>query len=312
MDELFRWQWALGFPPRPASRPLASWAAPEWGPGWIEGFDRFRGILNGSQRPGFTGLRIVQIQSAESMEAMENNPEEPSARAHQPVDDFAERFESERVDTTRVCRRLLDDPTSAEDAASEVFLRARRALSSYDPAQPFRPWLRAIASNYCIDLLRRQKTERKLFSAADFSDNHLDRVEPAPDALKSLTRHEERAEVLAAIDSLPAKYRIPLVLRFYRDLDYEAIAEILDVSRNQVGSLLFRAKKLLRDRLELGVDGFSAGGRAGDGGHAGPETGPATDGHHLDQHQESTQRRKRRRRIRTTQSTHSTKGGAKK
>jgi RNA polymerase sigma-70 factor (ECF subfamily) len=56
--------------------------------------------------------------------------------------------------------------------------------------------------------------------------------------------------VLEAIDGLPLKYRVPLVLRYFEELDYEAIADTLDVTRGQVGTLLFRAKRRLRARLE--------------------------------------------------------------
>ncbi|MEX2207746.1 MAG: sigma-70 family RNA polymerase sigma factor [Myxococcota bacterium] len=160
---------------------------------------------------------------------------------------FAEIFAFQRASVLRLCRRMLDDVASAEDATSEVFLRAQRSLDTYDPERPFAPWLRRLASNYCIDQLRIRRTERGLFSAADLSSGDL--ADDAPDVLQRIARHEERREVVDALDALPAAYRLPLVLRFYRDLDYDAIAEILGVTRNQVGTLLFRAKKRLRAEL---------------------------------------------------------------
>jgi RNA polymerase sigma-70 factor (ECF subfamily) len=63
---------------------------------------------------------------------------------------------------------------------------------------------------------------------------------------------EERERVLAAIDALPHKYRLPLVLRYFEDLDYAGIAELLRVSTNQVGTLLFRARRRLRADLAGG------------------------------------------------------------
>ena len=59
----------------------------------------------------------------------------------------------------------------------------------------------------------------------------------------------QRREVLDAIDSLPHKYRLPIVLRYFEELDYEEMAGILGVKRPQVGTLLFRAKRLLRSAL---------------------------------------------------------------
>lgn len=165
------------------------------------------------------------------------------------ADAFAALFALHRNEIQRLCRRLLDDLTSAEDASAEVFLRARRGLSRFDPGKPFRPWLRSLATNYCIDQLRRRKTERALFSSADLSNEDL--ADDAPGALVRITHHQQRREVLEALDRLPAKYRLPLVLRFYQDLDYASIAEILDVTHNQVGTLLHRAKARLRDELPM-------------------------------------------------------------
>jgi len=167
-------------------------------------------------------------------------------------DAFGTLFRQHSDDVTRLCRRMLDDPAAAEDATSEVFLRARRSLASYQLDKPFRAWLRTIASNHCIDQLRRRRTERQIFAPGDLSSEGL--ADVGVDVLRRLTQREERGAVVAALDRLPFKYRLPLVLRFYRELDYEAIAEILGVTRGQVGTLLFRAKRHLRERFEEDAD----------------------------------------------------------
>ena len=160
---------------------------------------------------------------------------------------LAELFAIHREDLRLLCRRMLDDHASVDDALSEIFLRLGRALPQYDRRRPFKPWLRTLASNHCIDQLRRRKTELGLFQPADFQVDPA--TDGAPGALALLTQREDRREVVAALDALPAKYRLPLVLRFYGELDYDAIAETLGVNRNQVGTLLFRAKRRLRGAL---------------------------------------------------------------
>jgi RNA polymerase sigma factor (sigma-70 family) len=70
--------------------------------------------------------------------------------------------------------------------------------------------------------------------------------------LTRLIRAEQREALDTAIDLLPRKYRLPLVLRYFSELDYGAIAEVLGVRRNQVGTLLFRAKRRLREQLGQG------------------------------------------------------------
>jgi RNA polymerase sigma-70 factor (ECF subfamily) len=263
--------WAVGIPWR--SSPSLAWLGID--PGWCYSPERqfswVPATLADPQGGLSSGLRIHKVQRTE---LMEDKPGKAPVASAPPAGPFDERFEAERGDLAGLCRRLLDEPAAAEDAVSEVYLRASRALSSYDSQQPFRPWLRAIASNYCIDQLRRQRTERKLFSSADLSEEGL--ADASPDVLHCLTRNEDRREVLAAIDSLPTKYRLPLVLRFYRDLDYGAIAELLDVTRNQVGSLLFRAKLQLRNRLTEGIEGIEeiTGGAASDSGRADPDPKP--------------------------------------
>jgi RNA polymerase sigma-70 factor (ECF subfamily) len=71
--------------------------------------------------------------------------------------------------------------------------------------------------------------------------------EPSP--LGVVITKEERARVRDTIARLPDNYRVPLVLRYYSELSYEEIAQQLDVERNNVAALIFRAKKELRRRL---------------------------------------------------------------
>jgi len=159
---------------------------------------------------------------------------------------FAELFRRHAPHVGRVCRRMLGP--AADDAVSETFLRARRSLDGYAPDRPFRTWMLSIASHHCIDQLRRRSVERKIF--ADAEAETLEGPDPAPTPLRRITLREERAAVLAAIDALPEKYRMPLVLRYFNEMDYAAIGEVLGLERAHVGTLLFRARRMLRERLE--------------------------------------------------------------
>lgn len=160
------------------------------------------------------------------------------------------------ADVLRLCRRLLGSASEAEDVCQETFARAQVALAGYDPARPFRRWLLAIAAHRAIDVLRRRRTERALFEPGPAPPDAIAGAAPSP--LELGLRAEERARLLALIEALPEKYRAPLLLRYYADLDPAEIAEILGVSRNQVATLLFRARRRLR--VALG----EAGGGPGD------------------------------------------------
>ncbi len=172
------------------------------------------------------------------------------ARAPQGGDeDFGELFRAYRGDVQRICRRMLGED-GAQDATSEVFLRAQRSLASYDSDRPFRPWLLGIASHHCIDQLRRRAHETRLFDPEDLGE--LDLAHPGPSPLRQLAETEQRREILNAVDSLSRKYRLPIALRYFEELDYGAIARTLGIERSQVGTLLFRAKRQLRVALSNG------------------------------------------------------------
>ncbi|MCP5065137.1 MAG: sigma-70 family RNA polymerase sigma factor [bacterium] len=164
---------------------------------------------------------------------------------------LAELYLQYREDVGRLCGRLLGSPSEAEDAHSEVFLRAQTALASYDPKRPFRRWLLGIASHHCIDRLRRRQVEGRLFSADDLDPDA--RVGRGPSPLAAAVGEQERQWLSAAIDALEDRYRAPLVLRYFADLSYREIAEQLELRPGQVGVLLHRAKDRLR--RELGRQG---------------------------------------------------------
>lgn len=147
-----------------------------------------------------------------------------------------------------LCRHLLGSPAAAEDATSEVFLRAQRAMKSYDTTLPFPRWLLSIASHYCVDQLRRRRVEQRLFDPAEVEAAEAPAGEPAS-PLADLVAAEQHQAVRAAVEDLPERYRLPLVLRYYSELSYEQIAGVLGLNRNHVATLIFRAKQELRRAL---------------------------------------------------------------
>ncbi len=86
---------------------------------------------------------------------------EPPVPMEKSEQDFTAIYESQHGRVLRLCRYLLNSADAAEDAAHEVFLRAQARISTYDPSLPLSSWLSGIATNYCIDVLRRRGTEKK-------------------------------------------------------------------------------------------------------------------------------------------------------
>ena len=141
-----------------------------------------------------------------------------------------------------LCRYMLDSRESAEDATSEVFLKLQRSIESYDGSIPFPGWLLRVASNQCIDALRRRKRGRQVILEGEGGVAVIEAASPEPSPLSAALSTEERGQVRDAIARLPENYRIPLVLRYYSELSYDEIAEQLGLQRNYVAALLFRAE----------------------------------------------------------------------
>jgi len=148
-----------------------------------------------------------------------------------------------------LCRYMLDSRERAEDATSEVFLKLQRSIESYDGSIPFPRWLLRVAGNQCIDALRRQRRGRQVIVDADDGATVAEAASAEPSPLGAVMRKEERAQVRDAIARLPENYRLPLVLRYYTELTYDEIAQQLDLRRNYVAALIFRAKQELRRKL---------------------------------------------------------------
>src|SRR5205814_254767 len=148
-----------------------------------------------------------------------------------------------------LCRYMLDSRESAEDATSEVFLKLQRSIESYDGSIPFPRWLLRVAGNQCIDALRRQRRGRQVIVDVDDGATAVEAPSAQPSPLGAVMSKEERAQVRDAIARLPENYRLPLVLRYYSELSYDEIAQQLDLQRNYVAALIFRAKQELRRKL---------------------------------------------------------------
>jgi RNA polymerase sigma-70 factor (ECF subfamily) len=159
---------------------------------------------------------------------------------------FNSLFEEFRPHVLRLCQRMLGS-VDADDAASETFRRAQHRLGGFDSSRPFGRWLLSIAAHDCVDRLRRRNLEKRIFDDAPIEIE--DRADTSATALDELVQSRRQTAVREAIDHLPDHYRAPLVLRYFAELDYDAIAEELDRTRSQVATSIFRAKVRLRDLL---------------------------------------------------------------
>lgn len=129
-------------------------------------------------------------------------------------------------------------------------MRAFRAFDRFRGDQPFGPWIGRIAANYCVDLLRRRKRLGALFS--DDPDLAEAQADPTENGAPALVSAHDAESVSRAVDALPEKYRVPVVMAYYADASYDDIAAALGITRNHVGVLLLRARQRLRRVLMEG------------------------------------------------------------
>ena len=160
----------------------------------------------------------------------------------------------------RFCRRLLPTREDAEDATTEIFVKVRQKIGTYDSSRPFTAWLYKVASNHCWDTLRRRRIRQDL-ETGDLETLPLEH--PDPGQLERLQNEHTSKAVRAGLARLPDRARMALVLRYYADMSYEEIADTLGVRRPFVGVLLLRARHQLRDAL--GGSEASMAAKAGGG-----------------------------------------------
>lgn len=147
--------------------------------------------------------------------------------------------------------RMLHDSEEASEATQEVFLAAWQGLRSFRGDARFNTWLYRIAYNHCLKVVEHQR--RDSVARAELAAQSAREHSPAgalstqhADAAVSAMRERVRGEIAG----LPPKYRAVLVLRHLQDLSYEEMAEVMRMPIGTVKTQLFRARALLKERLE--------------------------------------------------------------
>ena len=141
--------------------------------------------------------------------------------------------------------RLMGNAEDAYDLTQDTFVKAYMALPRTAPDLNLSAWLHRIASNACMDVLRRRKLIRWL-PWETFDTNPA--MEPAADddPVGDFNQAETSGEVQTVLSKLSAKHRMALVLKEYQGMSCDEIGEVMGASRSAVKSLLFRAREEFR------------------------------------------------------------------
>jgi len=148
---------------------------------------------------------------------------------------------------------------AAEDISQEAFLEAYRCLRRLkDPGQ-FGPWLKELTCRTAANWVRKHGKRIRFETPIPYRRT-VSFEDAREGADKLMERHETYAAVRKALDSLPARYRLPLVLRYLQEASYDEIAKFTGQTREEIRGLLQRGGVLLRETL------VTLGGEKGDGG----------------------------------------------
>ena len=138
--------------------------------------------------------------------------------------------------------RLTNNPSDAEDLTQEIFIHIMNKIDSFKGDAKFSTWLYRLATNQCLDWLRRQKPENIT----------LDKIDPKSDEdIHSVIEIKEQIDdIKVALIKLPEDFRLAVVLRDVEGLSYEEISEYLDLSIGTVKSRISRGRSQLKKILD--------------------------------------------------------------
>lgn len=151
--------------------------------------------------------------------------------------------------------KMLGGASEAEDIAQQVFIRVWKSAARYKPQAKFTTWLFTITRNLVFNESRRRKRKPTVSVEEREEEYHImvsDSEAPSPS--DDLIQSELEKTIDAAIQDLPEKQRMAVVLRRYEELPYDEIAKVLSMSVPAVKSLLFRARAQLKESLQKYLD----------------------------------------------------------
>jgi RNA polymerase sigma factor (sigma-70 family) len=145
--------------------------------------------------------------------------------------------------------KMVNNKDDADDLTIEAFGKAFKRLEQYTPTYAFSTWLFKIATNNCIDFIRRKKANTfsidNPYSSGDGDEMTMELRSHGPDPEEQMIKHQKEKLMRNVVDKLKPRYRQLVEMRYFQELSYEEIAEQLDLPLGTVKAQLFRAREFL-------------------------------------------------------------------
>lgn len=150
--------------------------------------------------------------------------------------------------------KMVNNKDDADDLTIEAFGKAFKRLNQYTPNYAFSTWLFKIASNNCIDFIRRKKMVTfsidKTFENEEGSEMAMDIKAEGMNPEESIMRKQKVKHMHEVVEKLKPRYRVLVEMRYFDELSYEEIAEKLELPLGTVKAQLFRAREFLANILK--------------------------------------------------------------
>lgn len=166
---------------------------------------------------------------------------------------FAELHDRYRESVYFLLLKMVNNQDDAEDLTIEAFGKAFKNIAQYTPNYAFSTWLFRIATNNCIDFIRKKRAVTmsldKAFMNSDGSELTMDIKSDGPDPEENYIKKQKNKLMRELVQRLKPRYRTLIEMRYFQELSYEEIAEQLDLPLGTVKAQLFRSREFLYNML---------------------------------------------------------------
>lgn len=167
---------------------------------------------------------------------------------------YAELMERYRDPVYFMLLKMINNKDDADDLTIEAFGKAFKRLDQYTPTFAFSTWLFKIASNNCIDFIRRKKmimfSIDKKYENNEGAEMNTDIKADSLNPEEHMVKKQKVKHMRDIVEKLKPRYRVLVEMRYFDELSYEEIAEKLDLSLGTVKAQLFRAREFLANILK--------------------------------------------------------------